>query len=201
MNLKFWLRHPRAILHQMRYKLWQYRHPDYPWLCPGTVAALQGYLKPTHRMWEFGSGRSTLWFARHVGTLISIEHNTPWFQTVQGQLVAAKVQNAELRLIPLDHPETEPEADHYEPLPRYVAQLLEEAPASLDVLLVDGHYRTTCIRAGLDRLKPGGWLVVDDAQMWPSLAAMGIPSHWILRDQSTNGVKRAVIVERPGPGS
>jgi hypothetical protein len=67
------------------------------------------------------------------------------------------------------------------------------ADRSLDLIIVDGHYRDTCIRHAARKLTPGGYLLVDDAERWPSLAALGVPSGWRIVDNSTNGIKRCVI--------
>ena len=62
------------------------RNPDLPWLTPAANKILKSILKKTDQMLEFWSGRSTLWFAEHVGHLTSVENNQEWYDKVQQML-------------------------------------------------------------------------------------------------------------------
>ena len=58
---------------------------------------------------------------------------------------------------------------------------------------MDGHYRTTCVKRLVPKIAPGGYLLVDDINLWPSLAALPVPAGWRIADDSTNGLKRCVV--------
>lgn len=193
MNLAFWLRRPNLLFSRLRYWMWERLNPDKPWLCPGTVRFCEQRLGDSMVALEFGSGRSTRWFARRVARLVSIEHNLSWYEDVRRMLDADRRSNVDYRLITLDHPEAEPEHSSYSPLPRYVSVLDEFLDGTFDLIVVDGHYRTTCIRQAITKLKPGGFLLVDDTNLWPSLADLPVPSNWPLVDESTNGIKRTAV--------
>jgi predicted O-methyltransferase YrrM len=193
MNIRFWVKHPQLILHRIRYWVWEKRNPDKPWLCPGTVRFCESHLSKSMSALEFGSGRSTTWFAGRVGHLVSVEHDATWHAQVQQQLAAAAVTNVDYRLAPLNHPESEGEREVYDPVPDYVATVDQLPDASLDLVVVDGHYRTHCIRHALPKIKPGGYLLVDDINLWPSVDVFQIPKQWTIADDSTNGLKRCVI--------
>jgi predicted O-methyltransferase YrrM len=147
---------------------------------------------------EFGSGRSTRWLARRVESLISVEHVEDWHRVVRQQLGQASIQNVDVRMIPLDHAEAQPEQAHYETTPRYVAVLDEAVDGSLDFVLVDGHYRSACIRKCLTKIRCGGLLVVDDTNLWATAGGPPVPPEWDCVDSSTNGTKTAQILRRPG---
>src|SRR5689334_11143666 len=147
LNLSYWLKHPHLIGARVKYWWWERNNQDKPWLCPGAVEYCEKHLRPDMVGLEFGSGRSTAWFASKLRKLISIEHSEPWFGKVQQALRQKHCDNVDYRLIPLDHPEPEPERPAYDPLPAYVAVLNSFADESLDLVIVDGHYRSTCIRA------------------------------------------------------
>jgi hypothetical protein len=95
---------------------------------------------------EFGSGRSTKWFSARVGSLVSIEHNQNWYSDVSKQLAAAQIRNVTLRCVPLAHPIDEAERNTYDPTPEYLAVADAIEDQSLDFAIVNGHYRTNCIR-------------------------------------------------------
>jgi hypothetical protein len=189
----FWLSHPRLALHRLRYWCWEKSNPGKPWMCPGTIRFCERHLSGTMRGLEFGSGRSTAWFAGRVGHLTSVEHDAGWFDLVRSRMNAQGVANVDYRLVPLDHPEAEGERAHYDPVPAYVRVADEFDDASLDLAVVDGHYRTHCIRRVVAKLRPGGFLLVDDVNIWPEGARLPVPDHWPLVDESGNGLKTCRI--------
>lgn len=198
MNLKHWIRHPQQGLARVRYWVWERMNPDKPWLCPGTVRFLDRQLNRDMTGLEFGSGRSTGWFAGKIGRLVSVEHFPGWYEKVRADLAARNLSNVDYRLVPLDHPESEGERAEYDPMPRYVVVADEFPDGSLGFVLVDGHYRTHCIRRVLPKLRPGGLLVVDDINLWPTREAIPIPADWPVTDLSSNGIKRTGIWRKPG---
>jgi predicted O-methyltransferase YrrM len=146
---------------------------------------------------EFGSGRSTTWFAGRLGSLTSVEHDARWYAQVRAKLDRRQIANVDLKLIPLDHSESEPERADYNPAPAYVAVLDEFRDRSLDLVVVDGHYRTTCVKRSVPKLKPGGLLLVDDTEMWHEVGGPPVPKGWHLVDRSSNGIKQACIWQKP----
>jgi predicted O-methyltransferase YrrM len=196
MKVWFWIRRPHRLAARFRYWVWERRNPDKPWLTPGAVSFLDSHLTADMVGIEFGSGRSTTWYARRLNRLTSVEHHEGWYHHIQKQLVDEGITNVEYRLLPLDDPESAPEEAAYPQLPRYVAAVDEFADDTLDFAVVDGHYRTTCIRAVLPKLKPGGFLLVDDANMWPGNRPP-IPTDWKEVSRTTNGIKFTVIWEKP----
>jgi predicted O-methyltransferase YrrM len=195
-RLHYWIRHPGQLFARIRYWWWEKRNPDKPWLTPGAVDFLESHVKSDMTALELGSGRSTLWYASKVGRLISVEHDAAWFERVKGQLAAADCRNVDYRFVPLDHPESEPERPEYHPLPAYVRTITECADNSLDFVVVDGHYRSSCIAAVLSKIKPGGLLLVDDANMWPDNVPP-VPRDWPEVSRTTNGIKFTVIWRKP----
>lgn len=197
MKFWYWLRRPRMAISRLKYWLWEKRNPEAPWLTPEAVQFCSSHLSPGMRAWEFGSGRSTSWFAARVGHLVSVEHDPTWHAMVRGRLTAAGVANVDYRLVPLDHPIDEPERPCYDPLPRYVEAISAEPDGSLDLVIIDGHYRTTCLRESLPKLRPGGYVLIDDLNLWPRREDLPVPPDWPQVHESTNGVKRTGVWCKP----
>ena len=200
MNLNFWLRRPHLVVARLRYWLWEWANPDKPWLTPGAVAFCARALDRSMHALEFGSGRSTAWFARHVGRLTSVEHAEAWYRKVREQLDRENPGQIDYRLVPLEHPEAEPEQEHYDPLPAYVGVLAGFPEESLDLVVIDGHYRTACLRACPPRLAPGGLLLVDDVHLWGGVARVPVPAGWPLVHRSGNGLKETCLWLKPARG-
>lgn len=197
-RLRLYGRNPAKAVHRLRYWVWERLHPDEPWLTPGAVAFLQANLRPDMTGVEWGSGRSTRWYAAHLRQLLSVEHHSGWYERVKADLEKAGVRNVDYRSIPLSHPEGEGTVPHYEPMPPYVAVVRELPEASLGLVVVDGHYRQACVREALPRLQPGGLLLVDDSGMLPSLAEWGVPADWPIASHTSNGLKTTTVWRKPG---
>lgn len=159
---------PRYILQRARWELWQRRYPTLPWLVPQAVEFLAQWLRPTDLMVEFGSGRSTAWFARRCGHVVSIEHHPGWHATVTRQLRDAGISNVDYVLI--DEPEDNSVDRRIGMLrnpDRYVRgaePFLQGRP--LDAVLVDGKVRDACAHWAMDRLRPGGLFILDNANVY-----------------------------------
>lgn len=196
MNLTYWLHHPHRIFARVRYWAWERMNPDKPWLCPSSVRFCDRNLTRSMSGLEYGSGRSTAWFAGKLGRLVSVEHHPGWHEQVRTRLASRNVK-VDYRLVPLDHAESEPERAEYAPLPRYVAVADEFPDESLDLVVVDGHYRTNCIRRCLGKLRPGGLLLVDDLNLWSTREEIPVPADWPMADLGSNGLKQTGIWRKP----
>lgn len=149
---------PRYLFDRALEKRYRRRNPGLPWLTPTANEILAQYLLPSDRGLEFGSGRSTLWFAGRMASLTSVEHNPQWHARVQAWLNDGEVKNVAYHLHPM-----QPGLTPADGLPGYVRVAETMAQESLDFVLVDGVYRDLCALASLPLLKPGGVLVLDNA--------------------------------------
>jgi hypothetical protein len=175
MNFQFWATQPRLLAARLRYWIWEKLNPGKPWLCPGTIAFCEASL------------------AKTMASLTSVEHDERWYREIRAQLAQAQVTNVDYLNVPLEHPLSAPERSSYDPVPQYVKVADRFADHGLDFIVVDGHYRTTCIRHVARKLSPGGYLLLDDAQRWTNLADLGVPSSWRIVNDSSNGLKRCII--------
>ncbi|HUL15264.1 MAG TPA: hypothetical protein VLV88_04650 [Terriglobales bacterium] len=189
-----YLRRPGYALRYIGYKAHEFLHRNEPWIAPGAVRFCASKLKSDQIGLEWGSGRSTRWYASRLGKLLSIEFDPNWHRKVS-RMITSQVA-AECRFIPLDHPLEQPTRRDYDPLPAYVAVVEEFADESLDFVVVDGHYRTACIKQALPKLKEGGLLLVDDTG-WLPLGEWGVPSSWPIVHQSANLMKHTTIWQKP----
>lgn len=143
---------PRYIFY--RSKQWWYtrRNPDHPWLTHQAIQLLHGYLQPTHIGLEWGSGRSTLWFAKQVAHLTSVEDDTAWHTKIETALQAQTLNNVTYHFCQKED--------------AYVEIGAAFEPGTLDFILVDGTHRALCAQVALDKLKSGGRLIIDNVNWY-----------------------------------
>jgi predicted O-methyltransferase YrrM len=129
------------------------RDSTLPWMVPAAVRYLHRLIRPDWCVLEFGSGASTTWYAMRARWVMSLEHDAGWFQAVRQKLEQANLCNAEVRHIQINE-----YADF--------ARGLEDA--SLDLVIVDGidsdaASRVDCIAAIRPKVRPLGYIVLDDS--------------------------------------
>ena len=139
---------PRYIVDRIREIISQKRHPDYPWLTKSANLMLSSYLKKSDVGLEWGSGRSTLWFARRVSALTSVEHDPLWYNRILKMLKENGISNVTYLLFEKDQDETKGQDSAYVQVVRRFSQ------NSLDFVLVDGIYRSACSNAFLKKSLP-----------------------------------------------
>jgi len=135
-------------------KLHQQLHPDEPWLTPAVVQILDRHLTKEMSGLEFGSGKSTAWFAMRLAALTSVEHSPEWYKRVKQQLDHEGLTNVKYLLA---DPEKQEEYDSA------AGSFMD---GTLDFILVDGIIRGKCALASLKKLKPGGIMVIDDVHRY-----------------------------------
>lgn len=132
-------------------------HPDWPWLAADAVRFLELWLKPSDTVFEWGAGRSTLWVARRVQAVTSIETDARWYARVKLQAKQENLQNLELRYYP--------GSEHSE-APFDYANAVAATGECFDLIVIDGLERDRCALAALSRLKAGGLLLLDNANWY-----------------------------------
>ncbi len=195
MRLRNLLR-PFYIAGRIQNWLYEKRHPDHPWLAPNAISWLEKHLRPDMHGFEWGSGRSTLWFAKRIAHITSIESDPVWFSQVIQMVCDAHITNVDLRHIPLDHSEADTYQLDYTPLPRNPSAILGLPDASLDFVVVDGWYRPVCARAALPKLKPGGILLIDNTD-WNDPPHIYVPSDWPIVHRSRNVLTETGVWRKP----
>ena len=128
-------------------------HPNDPWLTRQSVHILADLLQDTDTGLEFGSGRSTIWFAQRTSRVISIEHDFKWYQSV-GQ----KIQDLNL--------ESKIDYRYCDNIADYVGQIDSLEDNSIDYCLIDGKARDECALKVLPKLKHEGILIIDNINLY-----------------------------------
>lgn len=146
-----------------------------PWMNFKVIRWLREYLKPTMAVFEYGTGGSTIFLGRRVRSLTSIEHDPRWFDLVCRAVDAEGLRNCELRLVPAEprpgldavpygfrsYTSKSPEA-FGQSFEAYVRTIDGVPDRSLDLALVDGYARLSCVAHAVPKMRVGGYLLFDD---------------------------------------
>lgn len=151
---------PRYIKNRVEVFFYEKEKPDDPWLTRSANEMLDSWLTKSDVGVEFGSGRSTIWFAKRVGQLISVEHNDEWARHVRRVLSEQNLENVDYRRF------SESVGDDRGFDSEYLGVIDEVDEGSLDFCVVDGVYRELCALKVLEKIRPGGLLIIDDANRY-----------------------------------
>lgn len=148
-----------------------------PWITFRAKEWLDEFLKVERRVFEYGSGGSTVYFARHTRQLISVEYDEQWHVMVAEELAKNNLtDHCEYRLVkPREVGDDEPSPQkeiHYRSYRKMFqgldfeayARAIDEYPnASFDLVVVDARARNACVQHAIPKVKPGGYLMLDNA--------------------------------------
>ncbi len=128
------------------------RYARSPWLVYSAISHLSPRIAGK-RVFEYGSGMSTLWFSDHAGEVIAVESNPEWYNRVRR--FTASLKRTQVTL-----------ADSKD---EYV-NAISRVGGQFDVVLIDGMYRIDCVIAVRNYLRQGGLVIVDNTDVEPMLA-------------------------------
>ena len=168
-------RHPQELPYAMRWlhSLLPGHSPlfdEVPWITFRAIDWLENYLKPDMSVFEYGAGGSTLYLAKRVRNVVSVEHDEAFYKWVKDILSQRALHNCQLML---HKPEPCVESDlafaSYQEKYRglcfesYVKAIDSYPDQSFDLVLVDGRARMACVKRALAKIKPGGALMLDNS--------------------------------------
>jgi hypothetical protein len=149
-----------------------------PWMNFKAISFLNKVSKPFFKVFEYGSGGSTFFWSNRVSYVYSVEHDKTWAENVILALNKQSRTNTTIFFIPpekdlnfsskkidipLDYISSDEDSanQNYE---RYVRKISDYPENHFDIVVVDGRARPACIMAGKTRVKPGGYLVIDNTE-------------------------------------
>lgn len=149
-----------------------------PWIVFRAKDWLDKNIRSDMRVFEWGSGGSTLYFSKRVKEIVSIEHNKIWHEEVSNTIFKLGVKNCEYFLI-------EPKYSLFSKLlpysvvaynsrsfseyfnfsfRNYVKKIDKFPDNYFDIVFVDGRARLACIIHAIRKIKKGGFLILDNSE-------------------------------------
>jgi predicted O-methyltransferase YrrM len=166
MTVSGWLRYPAAWWRARRGET-----PERPWIVPAAIGWLRRRIRSDWSILELGAGRSTPWFARRAGRVISFEDNEFWAEQVRGRLNELGLENVVLRQLPIEE----------------FAAAVEDLPdASFDLVVIDfleapAVTRVDLLKPAMKKVKAGGLLLLDDSDRPGYAEAFELLEGWRFR--------------------
>lgn len=118
-----------------------------PWVTYSFIDFIKDRITKQHDVFEFGSGNSTIFYAKLAGSVYSVEHDQDWFEK------SSKINLTNVTMIQCD----------LQPGGNYCKSA---APTGkkFHVVIVDGRDRVNCCKQAIESLAEDGVVVLDDSE-------------------------------------
>lgn len=141
-----------------------------PWVSTKARKWLESYLKHDMVVFEYGCGGSTLFFARRVKYVLSVEYQLLWFLGITFALWRRGIMNFKLHF---SKPETggnlnrnymssDPNLKSFS-FKKFVTTIDQYPDRYFDLVFVDGRARNQCVKHATNKVKKGGYILLDDS--------------------------------------
>jgi predicted O-methyltransferase YrrM len=143
---------------------------------PKAVKFLEKKISNFHRVFEFGSGYSSIWYAEQIEDYTAVEHDQSWSTQVRNMLNDKKLTNAKILFVPTDDSGADfnwanewpyysilkhaPENPEYR---NYISQIDQFPDKHFGLIIIDGRERLGCLVHSLTKLADGGMIIFDDS--------------------------------------
>lgn len=135
---------------------------DLPWIPFAAARFIEGaILRPDSRVFEWGSGGSTVWWAKRSGFFVSVENRANWHAQVTSALREYGVEDKCEYLL---------RTKGRNGFANYVSAIDPYEP--FDIIFVDGRERAACLKRAVRKIKSGGYIVLDNPDMYPPPRAL-----------------------------
>lgn len=154
-----------------------------PWYTYPLLRVLPNLAKRDLRVFEYGCGGSTLWWAAHAREVVSVEHDAAWWQFVQDQVplnvrlqephseknssLYAELQGFfDLQLKPASQGSPEKDFEDglaIDPFRSYAAEIFKYPDGYFDVVVVDGMARVLTAWCASRRVQREGCIIFDNS--------------------------------------
>jgi len=142
-----------------------------PWVTYSFIDFIRPRLHKDLTIFEYGSGSSTIFYAKNVKRVVSVEHDEAWFN----KIVKSKPGNAEMIFCKLER------GGAY-------AQKAAALGEKFDIIIVDGRDRVNCCKKSIEALSPAGVIVLDDSERKDYAEAMSFFKEKGFKELSFSGI-------------
>ncbi len=124
-----------------------------PWFCYAATRYLEQFDFEDKYLFEYGSGNSTLFWAKRCKKVVSVEQNIKWYTQITKELV--KHTNSKIIF-------AENKFDYI--------NAIRDKNVLYDVIVIDGAYRLDCAKTAVKMVKRGGIIILDNGDWFPKTA-------------------------------
>jgi hypothetical protein len=172
-----------------------------PWITFASIEFLENTLTKEMKVFEYGVGGSTAFFLKRVNEVISVEHDPEWLEKVSEKILENGYKHWKFYLEPPTEDELAMQKSPSDPysyvsddenfrdksFKNYVRTIDQYPDEYFDIILIDGRARPSCLLHSLQKIKSGGFIVLDNSDR-----------HYYLK-KTTTFLKDFQLIDFPSP--
>ncbi len=175
------LRNPSFLIPYLKFSL-SSKSPielELPWWTFRSINKIKSQLNKEKTVFEWGSGGSSIFLAKYVKTILSVENDPIWIKKVRSKLKQKNLSNAAIiyREINLESPQSFQNSPY-----------AKSISATFDIIIIDGEdafggdsawsAREICFEISQKSIKKnGGIIIVDDSWRYPEILKVTKAEH------------------------
>lgn len=160
-------------------------YDELPWITYGAIDWLSRHLTREMSIFEWGSGGSTIFWAKHVKQVVTVEHDPLWYKEVKRLTVEKGYNNVHLSLVePVQsegnenlYTSTVAKYHNYS-FWQYVKEIDNYPNEYFDIVFVDGRARIGCMKHAINKIKNNGYLILDNSERIEYQAGWNLVNNW-----------------------
>lgn len=117
-----------------------------PWYTYPAIDFVEPRLDPTFRVFEFGSGHSSLWYSKRVEEVVAVEDSKGWAENMKQR------SPENLKIV------------HQPDVAEYPQEIKDRG--EFDIVVIDGRDRLRCVKPATESVNDDGVIVLDDFERW-----------------------------------
>lgn len=117
-----------------------------PWYTYPAISFLEKKIEPQMKIFEYGTGNSTLWWGKRVASVISIEHDLEWYESMKKR-VPSNIEYKYSELV---------DDGAY-------CRIISKYEKKFDIVVIDGRDRVNCAKNTLKALRDNGIIIWDNS--------------------------------------
>ena len=151
---------------------------ELPWITFAAIDFIKKHIDKNDTVFEYGGGGSTLFFLKNAGKVVTVEHDKSWFERLKSIIITRRIETWEGNFIhpEIDHDKSKKDISdpndytsddgNYKNVnfKKYVSAIDKFPDGHFNWVLVDGRARTSCLAHSFSKIKPGGYLILDNAE-------------------------------------
>lgn len=146
---------------------------EIPWMPFEAIEYLEQICLKNFKVFEFGTGGSSLFFLAHASEVVSVEHDDKWFEVVSCKIKSTHSNRWKGYLKPpvlegnvelLDRYKSSDVLFASHNFQDYCSAIDVFSDEYFDLILIDGRARVGCFLHAHSKVKKGGYIVLDNSE-------------------------------------
>jgi hypothetical protein len=197
----------RFLVSVFYHPIYRFTHSQNPFFVRSAIKEIEKFInqKSDLKVFEYGSGKSSLWWLRHVDEYYGVEHNESWYNRVVDMLEENNFDsNKHILFKPMkpmkndSYPSNNGKMNNsvFNDFSKYLNAIDQFEEAYFDIIIIDGRKRVRSAERAYSKLKPGGYLILDDSNRLKYRKVFQDLISWDYTEYG-NGWQRTTIFKKP----